>query len=317
MTADDLVALFDLAPAGQDRFTGLSPNNGWRRVFGGQVLAQALVAAERTVAGRDPHSLHAYFLLGGDPKEPILFEVERLRDGRSFATRRVVARQKGAAIFVMIASFHVVEAGLDHAAPMPAAPPPTPTASFHVAEAGLDHSAPMPAAPPPEACPDPYEAMDLMEGPARFRMKGMLDTTSPIEFRPTDLERYAPDAQPQTRQSVWTRIGGRLPDDPAVHRAALLYLSDMTLLDAALRPHGLTIYDHRLQVASLDHALWFHRPARADAWLLYAQESPNASSATGLVHGLLYAEDGTLVASVAQEGLLRRRRRGRAGLTDF
>ena len=114
--------------------------------------------------------------------------------------------------------------------------------------------------------------------------------------------------KPQMRQSLWTRIGGRLPDDPAVHRAALLYLSDMTLLDAALRPHGLTIYDHRLQVASLDHALWFHRPARADAWLLYAQESPNASSATGLVHGLLYAQDGTLVASVAQEGLLRRRR---------
>ncbi len=282
MTADDLVALFDLAPAGEDQFTGLSPNNGWRRVFGGQVLAQALVAAERTVVGRDPHSLHAYFLLGGDPKAPILFEVERMRDGRSFTTRRVVARQKGAAIFVM-------------------------TASFHVAEAGLDHSTPMPAAPPPEACPDPYKAMELLDGSARFRMKGMLDTTSPIEFRPTDLERYAPDAQPQTRQNVWTRIGGRLPDDPALHRAALLYLSDMTLLDAALRPHGLTIYDHRIQVASLDHALWFHRPARADAWLLYAQESPNASSATGLVHGLLYAEDGTLVASVAQEGLLRPR----------
>ena len=282
MTADDLVALFDLAPAGEDRFTGVSPNNGWRRVFGGQVLAQALVAAERTVAGRDPHSLHAYFLLGGDPKEPILFEVERVRDGRSFTTRRVVARQKGATIFVM-------------------------TASFHAAEAGLDHAAPMPAAPPPNACPDPYAAVDLLDGPARFRMKGMLDTTSPIEYRPTDIRRYAPDAEPQTRQSFWTRIGGRLPDDPAAHRAALLYLSDMTLLDAALRPHGLTIYDHRLQVASLDHALWFHRPARADAWLLYAQESPNASSATGLVNGLLYAEDGTLVASVAQEGLLRLR----------
>ena len=282
MTADDLVALFDLAPAGGDRFSGLSPNNGWRRVFGGQVLAQALVAAERTVSDRDPHSLHAYFLLGGDPKEPILFEVERLRDGRSFTTRRVVARQKGAAIFVM-------------------------TASFHVAETGLDHAAPMPAAPPPDACPDPYKAMELLDGPAKFRMKGMLDTTSPILYRPTDIKRYAPDAEPQTQQSFWTRIDGRLPDDPALHRAALLYLSDMTLLDAALRPHGLTIYDHRLQVASLDHALWFHRPARADAWLLYAQESPNASRAIGLVHGLLYAEDGTLVASVAQEGLLRLR----------
>jgi acyl-CoA thioesterase-2 len=281
MTADELVALFDLAPAGEDRFTGLSPHNGWRRVFGGQVLAQALVAAERTVVGREPHSLHAYFLLGGDPKKPIVYEVERLRDGRSFTTRRVVARQDGA-IFVMTASFHGQETGLDHAAP----PPP---------------------APPPEACASPLKALDMLEGPSRFRMKGMLDTTWPIEFRPTDLGRYAPDAQRETRQSFWTRIGERLPDDPALHRAALLYLSDMTLLDAALRPHGMTIYDHRLQVASLDHALWFHRPARADEWLLYVQDSPNAANATALVRGLLYAEDGALVASVAQEGLLRRR----------
>jgi acyl-CoA thioesterase-2 len=135
----------------------------------------------------------------------------------------------------------------------------------------------------------------------------MLDTTWPIEYRPTDLGRYASDARPEMRQNFWTRIGERLPDDPALNRAALLYLSDMTLLDAALRPHGLTIYDHRLQVASLDHALWFHRPARADEWLLYAQDSPNAANATALVRGLLYAQDGVLVASVAQEGLLRRR----------
>ena len=150
MTADELVALFDLAPAGEHRFVGHSPHNGWRRVFGGQVLAQALVAAERTVAGRDPHSLHAYFLLGGDPHEPILFEVERVRDGRSFTTRRVVARQKGEAIFVMTASFHVQEPGFDHAAP----PPP---------------------APAPEACPDPRQATELLEGPARFRPR-WLDT---------------------------------------------------------------------------------------------------------------------------------------------
>ncbi len=282
MTADDLVALFDLAPAGRDSFTGFSPNNGWRRVYGGQVLAQALVAAERTVTGRDPHSLHAYFLLGGDPKEPIVFEVERIRDGRSFTTRRVVARQKGAAIFAM-------------------------TASFHAAESGFDHAAPAPAVPPPEACADPYAALEALPAPTRFRMKGMLDTTRPIELRPTDLTRYAPDAPPDTRQSVWMRIGGRLPDDPAVHRAALLYLSDMTLLDTALRPHGLTVYDHRLQVASLDHALWFHRPARADDWLLYAQDTPNAANAVGLVRGLVYTRDGTLAATAMQEGLLRRR----------
>ncbi len=282
MNADELVSLFDLAPAGEDRFTGVSPNNGWRRVYGGQVLAQALIAAERTVEGRDPHSLHAYFLLGGDPKEPILFQVERVRDGRSFTTRRVVARQKNAAIFAMMAS-------------------------FHERETGFEHQAPAPAAPPPDACPDAHKAVDILEGPARFRMKGMLDTTWPIEFRPTDLGRYAPDAKPETRQSFWTRIGERLPDNPTLHRAALVYLSDMTLLDCALRQHGLTIFDHRLQVASLDHALWFHRPIRADQWLLYTQESPSASSATGLVRGLFYAEGGTLVASVTQEGLMRRR----------
>jgi acyl-CoA thioesterase II len=282
MTADELVALFDLAPAGKDRFSGLSPNNGWRRVYGGQVLAQALIAAERTVAGRDPHSLHAYFLLGGDPGAPILYEVERLRDGRSFTTRRVVARQKEAAIFVM-------------------------TVSFHEKESGFEHAFRAPAAPPPEACADPYEVAESLEGPARFRMKGMLDTTWPIEYRPTDLGRYAPGAHADTRQSFWTRIGERLPDDPALHRAALVYLSDMTLLDAALRPHGMTIFDHRLQLASLDHAVWFHRPARADDWLLYAQDSPNASGARGLVRGMLYARDGALAANVVQEGLLRRR----------
>ncbi len=282
MQAVNLVTLFDLAPAGEDRFIGLSPNNGWRRVFGGQVLAQALVAAERTIAGRDPHSLHAYFLLGGNPKEPILYEVERVRDGRSFTTRRVVARQKEAAIFVM-------------------------TASFHERETGFDHAAPAPAAPPPDACAESHKAAEMLEGPSRFRMKGMLDTIWPIEFRPTDLGRYGPDAPPEAQQTFWTRIGVRLPDDPALHRAALVYLSDMTLLGAALRPHGLTVYDHRLQVASLDHAFWFHRPARADEWLLYVQDTPNASGATGLVRGLLYAQDGTLAASVAQEGLLRRR----------
>ena len=284
MTAEELVALFDLAPAGDDRFVGHSPRNGWRRVYGGQVLAQALVAAERTVAGRDPHSLHAYFLLGGDPHEPILFEVERLRDGRSFTTRRVVARQKGQAIFTMVASFHQQETGFDHAAPLP------------------------PAAPAPEDCPDPRQAIELLDGPARYRMKGMLDTTSPIDFRPTDLAKYGGGAAREPRNILWTRIGEPLPPDPAIHRAALLYLSDMSLLETALSAHGLTIYDHRIQVASLDHALWFHRPARTDAWLLYVQDSPNAAGATGLVRGLIYTREGALVASVAQEGLIRLRR---------
>jgi acyl-CoA thioesterase II len=282
MTADELVALFDLEPSGKDRFVGHSPHNGWKRVFGGQVLAQALVAAERTVVGRDPHSLHAYFLLGGDPRDPILFEVERLRDGRSFTTRRIVARQKGEAIFVM-------------------------TASFHAQETGFEHSASMPKAPQPEECPDPRKAIERLEGPARFRMKGMLDTTWPIDFRPTDLGRYAPGVQREPSQTLWTRIGEPLPDDPALHRAALLYLSDMSMLETAIGAHGRSIYDNRIQVASLDHAMWFHRPGRADNWLLYVQDSPNAGGATGLVRGLLYARDGALIASVAQEGLTRQR----------
>ncbi len=283
MTAEELVALFNLAPSGEDRFVGHSPHNGWKRVYGGQVLAQALVAAERTVGSRVPHSLHAYFLLGGDPREPILFEVERVRDGRSFTTRRVVARQNGAAIFLM-------------------------TASFHEQETGFDHAQPAPSALKPEDCPDPRLAIELLEGPARYRMKGMLDTIWPIDFRPTDLDRYTSGISREPRQTIWTRIGERLPDEPALHRAALLYLSDMFLLETALGAHGHSIYDNRIQIASLDHAMWFHRPARADEWLLYVQDSPNAMNATGLVRGLLYARDGALIASVTQEGLMRQRR---------
>ncbi len=283
MTAEELVALFDLTPSGADRFVGHSARNAWKRVYGGQVLAQALIAASRTVSARDPHSLHAYFLLGGDPREPILFEVERMRDGRSFTTRRVVARQRNEAIFVL-------------------------TASFRAQESGFEHSAPMPAAPAPDACPDPRLAIERLDGPSRYRMKGMLDTIWPIDFRPTDLDRYSPDAPRAPHQTLWTRIGERLPDDPAIQRAALLYLSDMSLLETSLRAHGRTIHDHRLQIASLDHALWFHRPARADDWLLYVLDSPNASSATSLVRGLIYSQAGALVASVAQEGLIRQRR---------
>ncbi len=280
MTIDEFLSLFDLTPAGEDRFIGHSPDNGWKRVFGGQVLAQALVASERTVEGRLPHSLHAYFLLGGDPKEPILFEVERLRDGRSFTTRRIVARQRGEAIFTMVASFHEREAGLDHALPPPSAPAP-------------------------ESCADLRIAADRLEEPARHRVKTMLGTIWPLDHRPTDLRRYIPGQKPPPSQTLWTRIGERLPDDPALHRAALLYMSDFSMLETALAPHGRTIYDPDLQIASLDHALWFHRPVRVDDWLLYAQDSPNASGATGLVRGLFYSRDGLLIASVAQEGLLR------------
>jgi acyl-CoA thioesterase II len=281
MTVDEFQALFDLKPAGEDRFVGHSPDNGWRRVFGGQVLAQALAAAERTVVGRPPHSLHAYFLLGGDPKEPILFEVERLRDGRSFTTRRVVARQRGEAIFTMVASFHESEPG------------------------GLDHALPAPDAPKPETCQELRVAADGLAEPARHRVKTMLATIWPLDHRPTDLRRYIAGQNPPPAQTLWTRIGERLPDDPALHRAAILYMSDFSMLETALAAHGRTIYDPDLQIASLDHAFWFHRPGRADDWLLYVQDSPNASGATGLVRGQIYSQAGVLLASVAQEGLLR------------
>ena len=290
LTSADLVALLDLEPVGVDRYLGRTPDMGWARVYGGQVVAQALVAASRTVADRAPHSLHAYFLLAGDPAEPILFEVERVRDGRSFSTRRVTANQRGEPIFVL-------------------------AASFQVAEDGLEHQAEAPDAPPPEELVDPEAALALIAEPARKSLQALFDRVRPIEFRPMDLRRYAPLRPGETRaakQSVWIRIGGPLPDDPAIHTAALAYLSDMTLLDTALVAHGYAIFDGRHQVASLDHALWQHRPCRADDWLLYAQDSPSAGGARALTRGALFRRDGALVASVAQEGLIRPIRRTRS-----
>jgi acyl-CoA thioesterase-2 len=287
LTAADLVALLDIEPIGPDRFVGRSPVNKWPRVYGGQAIAQSLVAASRTVEARAPHSLHAYFILPGDPAEPILFEVERIRDGRSFTTRRVTARQRGEAIFEL-------------------------SASFHVEEAGLEHQFPAPPAPEPDRLVDPLAAAPLLGAKAQGRLQGLLERTQPIEFRPLDLARYAPPAAGivrEPKQSLWIRIGGALPDDPAVHRAALAYLSDMTLLDTALVAHGHTISDGRFQVASLDHALWLHRPFRADDWLLFVQDSPNAHGARGLTRGLIYTRAGVLAASVAQEGLMRPRKR--------
>jgi len=286
LDAGALVALLDLEPIGPDRFVGHSPRNGWKRVFGGQVIAQALIAAQRSVEGRTPHSLHAYFILGGDPEEPIQFEIERIRDGRSFATRRVVARQRGEAIFLL-------------------------SASFQIEEEGLDHALPMPDAPDPDALGDPVKLVEFAGEAAQKQMQGFLDRIRPIEIRPTDLSRYQPHVPGERRdprQSLWIRIGGLLPDDPAIHCAALGYLSDMTLLDTVLAAHGYSIASGKFQIASLDHALWFHRPFRADEWLLYVQESPNASGARGFTRGLLYSRAGALVASVAQEGLVRPRR---------
>ena len=283
LSAADLVALLDVEPTGPERFVGHSPTAGWGRIYGGQVIAQAIVAASRTVEGRALHSLHAYFLLPGDTAEPILFEVERVRDGRSFSTRRVVARQRGAAIFVL-------------------------SASFHIAESGLDHQATAPEVPPPEEVGDPLAAIATFGESAQKRLRALFDYIRPIEFRPLDLARYAPlspGEKREPRQSVWIRIGGQLPDDPAIHTAALAYLSDMTLLDTALVAHGQAVFDGRAQIASLDHALWLHRSCRADEWLLYVQDSPSAYGALGLTRGALFRRDGVLAASVAQEGLIR------------
>jgi acyl-CoA thioesterase-2 len=279
----DLLSVLDLEPLEVNLFRGRSPQVGWQRVFGGQVIGQALVAATRTVEGRPPHSMHAYFLLAGDPKVPIIYEVDRIRDGKSFTTRRVVAIQHGQPIFSM-------------------------SVSFHADEAGLDHQARMPGVPKPEELPSETEikerVLPLMPDPVRK----YYERERPIELRPVEFGRYLGNKSEDGKFNVWIRTTGRLPDDPAIHRCVLAYASDMTLLDTALVPHGRTVFEKSIMAASLDHALWFHRPFRADEWLLYAQDSPNLHGARGFARGLIFAADGTLVASVAQEGLLRERR---------
>ncbi|MGJ3264888.1 MAG: acyl-CoA thioesterase II [Salinarimonas sp.] len=283
---EELLAILDLERLENNLFRGRSPNVGWQRVFGGQVIGQALVAATRTVPGRQAHSLHAYFLLPGDPKVPIVYEVDPIRDGKSFATRRVVAIQHGRAIFSM-------------------------SASFQVREDGLDHAGAMPDVPPPEDLPGEDEmrarVMPLMDPAAR----AYFERERPIELRPVELERYLPrdpGSEPlPARFHVWIRTTSRLPDDQAIHDCALAYASDMTLLDSSLIPHGRSVFQRSIQAASLDHALWLHRPFRADEWLLYAQESPSASGARGFSRGSIFTRDGRLVASVAQEGLIRER----------
>jgi acyl-CoA thioesterase-2 len=280
---EDLLAILDLEPLEVNLFRGRSPQVGWQRVFGGQVIGQALVAATRTVAGRPPHSMHAYFLLPGDPKVPIIYEVDRIRDGRSFTTRRVIAIQHGHPIFSMAVSFHADEPGLSHQAQMPDVPGPDSLPS----EAQIRNSI-LPTMPEP--------------------VRRYYERERPIELRPVEFGRYLGKKIEGGRFHVWIRATGKLPDDPAIHQCVLAYASDMTLLDSALVPHGRTVFEQTIQGASLDHALWLHRPFRADDWLLYAQDSPNLFGSRGFARGLIFKQDGTLVASVAQEGLLRERR---------
>ena len=278
----DLLAILDLEVLEQNLFRGRSPQVGWQRVFGGQVIGQALVAASRTVEGRSPHSLHGYFLLPGDPKVPIIYDVERIRDGRSFTTRRVKAIQHGQPIFTL-------------------------SASFHIDEPGLSHQMAMPDVPKPDQLPSESDirerVMPLMPDPVR----AYFERERPIELRPVEFKRYMTRDGLDPYFNVWIRATGTLPDDHAIHQAVLAYASDMTLLDSTLVAHGRTVFEREIQAASLDHALWFHRPFRADEWLLYAQDSPFAGGARGFARGSIFTSDGVLVASVAQEGLIRHR----------
>jgi acyl-CoA thioesterase-2 len=279
MTAlDDLVNLLDLEAIEVNLFRGLSPDESRQRVFGGQVAGQALVAATRTVQpDRRVHSLHAYFLRPGDPTVPILYEVDRIRDGRSFTTRRVVAIQHGRAIFNLQASFHVTEHGPNFQPPMP-----------------LD----VPAA---ETLPD-FKTRML---PYKERMGEWYDRPRPIDLRHVDTDPFSRRGTSTDGQRVWMRADGHLPDDPTLHACIVTYASDMTLLDTTVLPFGMSWETPGMQMASLDHAMWFHRPFRADDWLLYDQSSISTGGARGLAGGNIYTSDGTLAISVVQEGLVR------------
>ena len=277
-TVSQLITLLQLEPQGPDHFRGDSEDIGTGRVFGGQVLGQALVAACRT-ATSPIHSLHAYFLLLGDHHQPIDYLVERVRDGRSFATRRVVAQQKGRTIFTMMASFHAPEAGsFSHQHGMPPAPPPE----------GLRNETALRQA---QAHQLPAGWRGEKQPPIEYRMVDPVDLLHPVP-RPADIQ-------------LWLRACAAVSDDPVMHRALLAYASDHGLLRAALLPHGLSFMQPAMRGASLDHAMWFHRDFRIDDWLLYCIDSPSAGGARALCRGEIYTRDGQLAASVAQEGMLR------------
>jgi acyl-CoA thioesterase-2 len=280
---EHLLSILDLEPLEENLFRGRSPQDGWQRVYGGQVLGQALVAAVRTVPpDRVAHSLHAYFLLPGDPARPIVYNVERVRDGGSFTTRRVTGIQHGRPMFAM-------------------------SCSFHIAEPGLDHQDAMPQVPPPEELPSERQLKAKLLAQLPDNIKSYWERERPIEMRPVDVSRYFAREKRAPEQMVWMRASGRLPDAFPLHQCVLAYASDFTLLDTALIAHGKLMFDKDMQLASLDHALWLHRPFRADDWLLYAQDSPSSHGARGFCRGSIFTRDGVLVASVAQEGLMRER----------
>ena len=277
----ELIDLLQLERIEENLFRGQSRDIGTRYVFGGQVLGQALSAAQRTVDPlRAVHSLHAYFLRAGDIEAPIVYEVDRARDGKSFSVRRVVAIQHGQPIFNF-------------------------SASFQVSEPGVEHQMPMPEVPAPEDIPsrEPLPAAELANLPVKLQR--WLSRKGPFEFRHVNpRNELKPEKRPPFQQ-VWFRLIDRAPDDATLHRAMLAYASDFHLIGTATLPHGISYLQHNVQMASLDHALWFHRPFRVDEWLLYSCDSPSAQGARGLTRGMIFSRDGRLVASTAQEGMIR------------
>jgi len=279
-TAAEIADLLDLEEIDVNLFRGRQPHTSMQRVFGGQVAGQALVAAYRTMpSDYQVHSLHSYFLRPGDPAVPIVYDVEAIRDGRSFATRRVVARQHGRGIYFM-------------------------TANFQLPEDGLEHQDPMPDVPSPE---------DAVDVAALFRARERAETStwerewSALDVRRVDMTGHT-DPGRAAQNRLWIRVGDTMSDDPIIQQAAFTYASDLTLLGSTLGPHGVHIGSPKVQAASLDHTIWFHRPFRADEWWLYDQYSPSASGGRGLALARVFSQDGRLVASVAQEGLVRIRK---------
>lgn len=279
---EKLLSLLDLETLELNLFRGNSPQDGWQRVFGGQVIGQALVAASRTVEDRSAHSLHGYFLRAGDPKVPIVYEVERIRDGKSFTTRRVVAIQHGRPIFSM-------------------------SVSFHKEEPGLTHQGEMPNVPGPDELPTEAELKKQFIDILPANIRAYWEKERPIEMRCVDFSRYLTDEPKKPVQHIWIKATGNVPDSLALQQCILAYASDFSLLDTALIAHGRNIFDPEIMMASLDHALWFHKPFRTDEWLLYTQESPFAGGARGFCRGSIFNTKGELIASVAQEGLIRQR----------
>ena len=278
-----LIDALKLEKLEENLFRGPRASVGWQRVYGGQVLGQSLSAAVQTVEPDRPiHSIHGYFLLAGDPEHEIIYDVERIRDGGSFTTRRVKAIQHGRAIFAM-------------------------SASFHKSEESFDHQSSMPAVPPADSLPSLGELMSKLANELPENMRAYWQRANPIDMRIVDPSRYTSREPREPQQVVWLRTNGPLPDDSRLHFAALAYASDFTLLDTALVAHGKVLYDPDIQLASLDHAMWFHRPFRADDWLLYVQDSPSAFGARGFCRGSIYDRQGRLVASTAQEGLMRKK----------